>query len=72
MVELELTNGCKIRSGGEQFMAGAFVQVVNSNDCEIGYWSANEWEEEPEQVMGAILRCAELGLSADQLLQGKK
>lgn len=32
-----------------------YVRVLNEKDREIAYWDVNEWEEEPEDVMGAIL-----------------
>lgn len=31
-----------------------YVRVLDSNGGEIAYWSSSEWEEEPEEVMGAI------------------
>ena len=60
---LELTNGVKIVSNGEDYITGAWVQVLNKDGNEIGYWQCNEWEEDAELVMGAILRCALYGMS---------
>jgi hypothetical protein len=34
-----------------------YIRVLDENDKEIGYWDVNEWEEEPTEVMGAIMGC---------------
>jgi hypothetical protein len=36
----------------------SYVRVCNDNGDEIAYWTADEWREEPEQVMGAIIGAA--------------
>jgi hypothetical protein len=57
-VYLALTNGNCVISGSDTYQAGDFVQVVDSNGEELGYWHFNEWQEDPQLVMGALLRCA--------------
>jgi hypothetical protein len=66
-VELQLTNGCTIVSHGLTYASGADVHVHDAAGNEIGFWSWEEWAEDPEGVMGAILRCAAQGCSADNL-----
>ena len=58
MVVLELTNGNTIESDSEEFMAGDYVLVMDPDGKELGMWEAEEWQDEPQLVMGAILRCA--------------
>lgn len=59
---LVLDNGCRLVSSSEQHLAGDYVQVLNPEGEEIGYWDYKEWEEDPVLVMGAILRCAATGI----------
>lgn len=66
MIKVKLANGCTICSDSLRFQAGGYVQILNAKGEEIGYWDVNEWAEDPEFVMGAILGCAQSGLSADQ------
>lgn len=58
---LVLDNGNKIVSTSETYLAGDYVRVVRKDGVEIGYWDNVEWQEDPIQVMGAILRCAATG-----------
>lgn len=56
---IPLTNGRKIVcSVGEIYSHGSAVYILDKNNNEIMCWEAKEWAEEPELVMGAILRCA--------------
>ena len=55
---IELKNGNSIRSSSETFEAGDYVQVCDPEGNEIAYWESGEWQEEPENVMGAILMAA--------------
>ena len=55
---LVLDNGYKILTFGDEFAAGAQVHVVGPDDREIAMWECVEWGDEPESVMGAILRAA--------------
>ncbi len=58
---LVLDNGVRIVSGGDEYLCGADVHVFDAEGNEIGCWDCVEWEEDPEQVMGAIIRCAAIG-----------
>jgi len=55
---LVLDNGCRIVSFGRERLAGAEVHVVGPDDVELAMWEMTEWAEDPEFVMGAILRVA--------------
>ena len=33
----------------------SYVRIVDSAGNEVAYWSCDEWAEEPQLVMGAIL-----------------
>ena len=52
-----LCNGLTIRSGGDKHEAGAYVRICDE-DKEIHYWDKQEWQDAPEEVMGAILMAA--------------
>lgn len=55
---VELKNGWSLRSGGEQYKAGAYVRLCNALGAEMLYWDKEEWQTDPESVMGAIMRAA--------------
>lgn len=57
-VYIKLTNGNTIISGSDTYQAGDFVQVLDPNGEELGYWDYDEWRDDPKLVMGAFLRCA--------------
>lgn len=52
---LELKNGTTIRSNSKEYTAGDFVSIHDQDGNEVAYWDAQEWKDEPVQVMGAIL-----------------
>ncbi len=52
---LTLPGGFTMHSGGEEYELGAYVQFCNKDGDEIVYWDKAEWQEAPEEVMGAIL-----------------
>ena len=56
---LRLDTGAVIESDGEVYEAGACVRVLRPDGTEAGYWTADEWRDDPEAVMGAILLCAQ-------------
>ena len=60
---LVLDNGNKILTFGDEHMAGAQVHVLASDGREIAMWDNAEWRDDPEVVMGAILRAA-VGISS--------
>jgi len=55
---LELANGGKIVSEGEERAQGAMVRVFSPGGKELGCWDKQEWADAPEEVMGAILGLA--------------
>jgi len=55
---LELANGGKIVSEGEEHETGAVVRVMDPEGKELGCWDKQEWADAPEEVMGAILKMA--------------
>ena len=55
---LVLDTGYKILTFGDNQQAGAQVHVLDSSDKEIAMWDNAEWRDDPELVMGAILRAA--------------
>ena len=57
-VELVLTNGYRIVSHGGMYLSGSDVHVLDKSGNEVGFWIVDEWAEDPELVMGAILNCA--------------
>ena len=59
-LELHLKNGTTICSWSSDFQAGDYVRVIDRDGNEVGYWNSTEWKEDPEHVMGAILRCASI------------
>ena len=62
-VLLALDNGVRIesRSPNPGRRAGSYVMVIDPDGYELGYWNAEEWGDDPEQVMGAILSLAASG-----------
>ena len=55
-----LANGWSLRSAGLENECGAYVRVCDETGEEVAYWDMQEWQDEPEEVMGAILRTAQL------------
>jgi hypothetical protein len=57
---IRIAGGGEIRTDSyEDNPAGSsYVRVVNRDGAEIGYWTTEEWEEDPALVMGAILGAA--------------
>ena len=56
-LKLELTNGRTIvcDSVEDNPDGVSFIKVLGADGKEIAYWTADEWEEEPILVMGAIM-----------------
>ncbi len=50
-----LPNGFTLRSGGKECELGAYVRFCDKRGGEVVYWDKQEWADEPEEVMGAIL-----------------
>ena len=58
-IEFRLENGNTLLCGpGENCQWGGFVQVLDFNGEELGYWDKEEWGCCPELVMGAIFSIA--------------
>lgn len=57
-IVLVLDNGMRILSFGDAFEAGAQVHVLREDGVEVLMWDCAEWGDDPELVMGAILRVA--------------
>ena len=55
---VELADGNTLRSGSKTFMAGDYVRLCDSEGEEIAYWHYDEWQNDPQLVMGAIIRSA--------------
>lgn len=55
---LALDNGLRILSFAGERKAGDDVHVIEGSGRCLGSWSHAEWRDEPEAVMGAILRLA--------------
>jgi hypothetical protein len=58
-IVIPLKEGWTLRCGvGEEHQWGGYVRVVDWKGSEVGYWTKEEWENDPECVMGAIFVCA--------------
>ena len=55
---LVLDTGMRVLSFGGRRKAGEDVHVLDANNKNLFSWSHVEWGDEPEEVMGAILRAA--------------
>lgn len=49
---------------GEHYQWGGYVRVCDRDGNEILYYDKQEWADEPESVMGALLSCADTGYVA--------
>lgn len=54
-VVIRTENGMQLRADGEDETGTSYVRVCDANGEEIAYWNRDEWQEEPEFVMGAII-----------------
>lgn len=52
---IPLPNGGTLRCDeGEEYAYGSAVRICDQKGNEILMWTAEEWRDDPEQVMGAI------------------
>lgn len=60
---LTLNNGNTIRTDTYQNhpVGASYVRVCDPNGDQIAYWVCDEWQEAPEEVMGAIIGAANGG-----------
>ena len=49
-----LSNGYTLRSGGQEYELGAYARICDGKGKEMVYWSAEEWRDASEEVVGAI------------------
>ena len=56
---ITLPNGNTLRCGMVNGNYGGFVRIVDKNDQELAYWSAANWEENPQETMRDIFGWAE-------------
>lgn len=61
---IELANGRTIRTDTYQANPGgsSYVRICEADGSELGYWISDEWAEDPQGVMGAILGAANIML----------
>ncbi|MDA8139795.1 MAG: hypothetical protein M0036_14185 [Desulfobacteraceae bacterium] len=55
---VSLTENYTLRSGSDEFMAGDYVRLCGPDGAELEYWHYDEWRDDPQLVMGAIMRSA--------------
>ena len=56
---LPLPSGGTLRCGlGENFQHGGFLLICDADGNEIVMWDSQEWADEPESVIGAVMRAA--------------
>ena len=61
---IPLPNNRTLRCGaGSEYDWGGYVRITDSDGNEIIYWDKDEWEEDPESVMGAIFQYAMEGMN---------
>ena len=54
-VVLQVPNGMQLVADGEHEVGTDYVRVCDPAGVEVAYWVADEWQEEPAAVMGAIV-----------------
>lgn len=54
-IVLTLKNGFTVRSDSEEYELGEYVRICDEQGTELLYWDNAEWQENPVEVMGAIL-----------------
>lgn len=57
---IELASGGTIRTDSAEASpdGSSYVRVCRPDGSEAGYWTCDEWREDPKLVMGAILGAA--------------
>lgn len=54
-----LANGGTLRCGeGELREHGGYIRICDEDGAELVFWDQNEWQEEPEEVIGAAFSYA--------------
>jgi hypothetical protein len=60
-VVVPLAGGFSLRCGADEdcpYEVGTYVRLCNPDGAEVCYWDHQEWADNPELVMGAIMRSA--------------
>jgi len=61
-LRVELRNGCTIICGpGILYRHGAFLCLEDADSKEIVYYDSEEWQESPEEVIGAFMQICVMG-----------
>jgi hypothetical protein len=56
---IPLPNGGTLRCGpGEDNEWGGYLRICDKDGIEIVYWDKQEWQDEGEEVIGAVFACA--------------
>lgn len=60
-VVVRTDTGRELRAGagqpGDSTVTGEYVRILDANGVEQGYWHYDEWVDDPQVVMGAIVGC---------------
>ena len=60
-VSVKSESGRELRSAagapGDSTVTGEYVRILDANGVEQGYWTSDEWVDDPQVVMGAIIGC---------------
>ena len=70
-VTIHLTNGLKVHCPPYPRPCD-YVQVVDKYEEELAYWVSDEWQESPEEVMGAFLGLLAHGKWPEHMLERRK
>lgn len=65
-VVVHLPHGYTVRSSSEDHLSGDYVRICDPDGEELVYWHYDEWERDPQLVMGAfinVMAAASLGNS---------
>ncbi len=65
-IRRQIPNGYMVIGRDEYEYGATWVQILNRKGEEVVYYDLTEWEEEPEQVMGIILRFAFEGVTEEE------
>jgi hypothetical protein len=67
-VVVQVVSGRTLHTGageaGDSTVTGEYVRVLDTEGSEVAYWTFDEWRDDPQVVMGAIVGCL-LGLADD-------
>ena len=55
---VKLADGWTLHSGSEEFQSGDYVRLCRPDGSEYASWHWEEWRDDPQLVMGAIVNAA--------------